>query len=322
MEFEHIFVPFDRIDIEDTLFRISTGSVSAGLVESIKQTGLLNPPILIGCPKGYRIVSGFKRISACRKTGADGLVVRLLDPAAPIERCIQIAIVDNTSQRSLNLVEQAHAVALLSSVYTDRTQLAKAANSVGLSINPDMAGKLKRLAQMGALLKSGVLDGSIALPVAMQLHEMGDAPAVQAVGLLLRELGISLNRQREMLEWIISICRRDDMAPARLLAAGDIVDIRRNKDLDRRRKGQLIRDYLKKRRYPTIFRHEQRFAAIVHGLKLAHGTCLTASQHFESPTYSLNFEFKNQTELSAKLKEFEKIVKTDKLHALWDEFDD
>jgi len=322
MEFEHRFVPFERIDTEDTLFRISTGSVSAGLVESIQQIGLLNPPILIRCPKGYRIVSGFKRISACRKTGAGGLAVRILDPAAAIERCIQIAIADNTSQRSLNLVEQAHAVALLSSVCTGYTQLAEAANLAGLSINPDMAAKLKSLAQMDPLLKSGVLDGSIALPVALQLHEMDDAAAVQAVGSLLRELGISLNRQREMLEWIISICRRDDMAPAQLLAADGIVDLRRNKDLDRRQKGQLIRTYLKKRRYPTILRYERRFAAIIHRLKLTQGTCLIAPQHFESPTYSLKFEFKNQSELSAKLKEFENIVKSDKLAALWSELDD
>ncbi len=322
MEFKHALVPFDRIDTEDTLFKISTGSASAELVESIKQIGLLNPPILIGYEKGYRIVSGFKRISACRQAGASGLVVRLLDPAAAIERCVQIAIVDNTSQRSLNLVEQAHAVELLSSVYADATQLAGAANLAGLSINPDMAGKLKRLAQMDPLLKSGVLDGSIALPVAIQLQAMNDAAAVQAVGSLLRELGLSLNRQREMMEWIISICRRDDMAPAQLLTADGIVDLRRNKDLDRRQKGQHIRDYLKKRRYPTILRYERRLAAIVKNLKLAHGTCLIAPQHFESPTYSLKFEFKNNSELLAKLDEFEKIVKSEKLAALWNNLDD
>jgi ParB family chromosome partitioning protein len=319
MEYKHVFVPFDLIHSEDTQLKISTGAVSAALVQSIKRIGLLNPPALLACSSGYRIVSGFKRIEASRQTTTGGIVARVLGPVTPLERCIQIAIADNTSQRSLNIVEQAHAVALLSSVYPDRTLLAGAANLVGLSINPDMADKLIKLAGMDPLLKSGVMDGSIALPVAMQLHDMNDVAAARVLGILLRELGLSLNRQREILEWVVSICRRDDMAPAELLVAQDIVHYRQNKDLDRRQKGQLIREYLKKRRYPTILRYERRFADTVRRLKLSKGTHLIAPPHFESSIYGLKFEFKNQSELADKLQEMEKIVKSEIMQIFWDD---
>ena len=167
------------------------------------------------------------------------------------------------------------------------------------------------------LLKSGVLDGAIALPVALQLHEWRDSAAVRALGTLLMELGLSLNRQREMLEWIVSICRRDDLTPLQLVMSKDIEKIRRNMELDRRQKAQIIRDYLKKRRYPTIADIEKRFSDIVRKLKLESGTSLIPPPHFESPTYSLKFEFNNQSEMSEKLKEFEQVVKSEKLAALW-----
>lgn len=319
MEFKLSTIPINRINAQDTRFKISTGAASAALVESVKYCGLINPPILLAINDGYSIVSGFKRIEAWRQTSKSGVFARIMDPEAPLERCIQIAISDNSQQRPLNLVEQAHAVELLSSLYPEDSKLPEAAHRVGLPINPAMAEKLRKLARMDQLLKSGVLDGSIALPVAIQLHDMSDSNASRALGTLIRELGLSLNRQRELLEWVVSICRREDISPGNLLAADEIDQCRQNNDLDRRQKAQLIRDYLKRRRFPTLVSHEHRFKQTVQKLRLANGTSLIAPPHFESPTYSLKFEFKNQKELSNKLQEMEKIVKSEIMLTFWDD---
>jgi hypothetical protein len=119
MEFEHRSVPVERILSEDTLFKISTGKTSEALVASIRLVGLLNPPILIACAGGFRIVSGFKRIAAMRQLNSNDIPARLLNPGAAAEYCIRIAIIENSSQRSLNLVEQANAVGLLATFHAD-----------------------------------------------------------------------------------------------------------------------------------------------------------------------------------------------------------
>lgn len=319
MEFERSSVPVERILAEDTLFKISTGAASAELVASIRLIGLLNPPIIIARSGGFRIVSGFKRITALRQLGVSSIPVRLLDPGTEVENCIRIAIIENSSQRSLNLVEQANAVGLLATFITDARQVADAACSVGLSVNTGMAKKLKKLAAMEDTLKTGVLDGTIALPVAIQIHDMKDAAATQTLGALLKELGLSLNRQREMLEWIASICRRDDISVSQLLASEEIANCLRDPNLDRRQKGQLVRKYLKTTRYPTIQSHEKRFDDIVKKLTLAKGTFLTPPPHFESPSYCLRFEFSSYDELLEKLKQFEKITKSELIASLWDD---
>lgn len=319
MEFEHRSVPVERILSEDTLFKISTSAASEALVASIRLVGLLNPPILIACAGGFRIVSGFKRIAAMRQLNSSNIPARLLNPGTAAECCIRIAIIENSSQRSLNLVEQANAVGLLATFLTDSRELADAACSVGLSVNPGMAEKLKKLAVMEDTLKKGVLDGTIALPVAIQIQDMRDPQTIQALGALLTELGLSLSRQREILEWIVSICRRDDISVSQLLTAEEIVNCLRNPDMDRRRKGQLIRNYLKTSRYPTIRSYEKRFNEIVKNLKLSKGTFLSAPPHFESPIYGLRFDFSDYHELRKKLEEFEKIVKSENLKSLWND---
>ena len=312
-------VPVERILVEDSFFKISTGAVPDELVASIRLFGLLTPPIIIERPNGFRIVSGFKRVDALRQLGNNNIPARLLDPDTTVENCIRIAIIENSSQRSLNLVEQANAVALLSTSLAGTRQLADAACSVGVSVNPGMAEKLKKLAAMEDTLKTGVLDGTIALPVAIQIQAMADPVATVALGQLLKELKLSLNRQREILEWIVSICRRDDVTVSQLLASEKIANCLLDPKLDRRQKGQMIRKYLRTSRYPTIQAHEKRFDGIVKKLALAKGTVLTAPPHFESPNYSLRFEFGSYDELRQRLEEFEKIVESEALKPIWDD---
>ena len=312
-------VPVERILVEDTFFKISTGEVPAELVASIRLVGLLNPPIIIEKSDGYRIVSGFKRVAALRQLRTNSIPARLLDSDTPVENCIRIAITENSSQRSMNLVEQANAVALLATFLQDFGQLADAAFSVGVSVNPGMAEKLKKLEAMEDSLKTGVLNGTIALPVAIQIQAMNDPASGMVLGALLKELGLSLNRQREMLEWITSICRRDDLTVSQLLATEEIANCLLDSKLDRRQKGQMIRKYLKTCRYPTIQAFEKRFNGIVKKLALAKGTVLTAPPHFESPIYSLRFEFGSYDELQLKLEEFEKIIESEALKSIWDD---
>jgi hypothetical protein len=322
MEYKQDTVPVERILTEDTMFKISTGTASAELVASIRLVGLINPPIVIAYSDGFRIVSGFKRIAALQQMGIDHIPVRILDPATKTDCCIRIAIVENSTQRSLNLLEQAQVVALLATCYTDIHQLADAACATGLSVNADMAKKLSKVAVMAPLLKMGVLDGTIAMPVAILLHDMNDGEVASAIGTLLKELGLSLNRQRELLEWITAICRRDDITVSELLAAEEISRCVQDTNTDRRQRGLQIRNYLRTRRYPTIQHHENMFAGLVNKLKLKRGTLLMAPKYFESPVYSLKFEFKHEHELHQKLDEFKRIVKSGALQSLWDDCDD
>ena len=319
MEFKYDRVNLDQVDSEDTRYKISSGDVKPELVASIDRLGLLNLPILTtGNDRGFKIVSGFKRIAACRQLGVAHIPARFLSSEQDMGQAIQIAIEDNTSQRELNLIEQARAIELLWMYHLDMNKLVDAANMAGLAVNMEMAAKLKILAGMNALVQKGVLEGSLSLPVAMQLHGLKDAEGANVIAELLVELGLSLNRQREVIENIVSICRRDDLLVQQLLMEDAIRDCRNNGEIDRKQKGAQIRGLLKRRRYPNIARHEQRFAVMVRKLNLSPGTHLIPPQFFESPTYTLKIDFKSPKELAEKLGEIDRLSKSQELKTLWE----
>lgn len=317
MDFNYGTVDLNLIDTNDLFYRISTSELTSSLVNSINQMGILNPPILIKKSSCYKIVSGWRRIRACHQLGFEIIPVRLLNTSMDRGRCIQLAICDNAFQRELNLVEQARAVQLLSTVCQTTSELVEVANAVGLSINQDILEKLLKLAQMDGTIQSGLIDGSISLSVAMALHGMNDQKDSILIGHLLEELGLGLNRQREMLDWIKAICRWEGISAQKLLEADTIQQCRQNDQFDRRQKGRIIRDYLRKRRFPTIVQYENNFTRTLRKLNLTSGTHLIAPQHFESPVYTFKIDFKNQCELQDKCLEINEISKKNEIKFLW-----
>ena len=319
MDFEYGNVGLERISVHDIRFRITTLAVSEALLTSIRQVGLINPPVLLKAREYFEIVSGFNRVAACRKLGMLEIRARILDSNTSLARCAQIAIADNTSQRSLNLMEQARSLELLASCYQTQEQLLGTARSLGLAINAEMAGKLRKLADMNDSLKTGVAEGAVALPVALQLQAMNDNILCDELTALLVELCLSLNRQREILDWAVSICRRDNLSAAELLLSGNVLKIRQDAELDRRQKGQLIRDELRRRRYPEIVRHEESFALRLRRLHLPRGTRLIPPQHFESPVYTLNLDFQDRREFSERLEELQRLAGSGMINVLWED---
>lgn len=317
MEFRYQSVRIDSIHCEDIRFKITAYADPTFLCQSIRQFGIINPPVLLEDTSGYRIVCGFNRLSACQQLKLTEIYCRILDADTPLDRCICMAIADNASRRSLNLIEQARAIALLGSCHPDMLELIDTANKLGLTVNKEMIGKLLQVDGMNGLMKTGIAQGSIALPVALQLQSISDASFSNELAALLLELDLSLNRQREMLDWIVSICRRDSIHPSQLLSIGSIQSIRTDHTIDRREKGRHLRDKLRKIRFPAITNHENRFAETVARLKLAKGTHLIAPQHFESPYFSLKFDFQNRQELSDKLREFDRLSKSNIIDSLW-----
>ncbi len=320
MDFEYRAVSVSQIDPNDTTYRITGSKPVDDLVQSIRDVGLLRPPLLKADGQRHVIVSGFKRIAACRRLGWPCITAGLLDTAISAAHCAIIAVADQTAHRKLNLVEQAQAVNLLARVFEKKDALFAAARKAGLEINAHLAEKLNRVVNMSQLLQSGLIEGSIALPVALAIDRMQDKDAADSVTRLLNEFNYSLNQQREVLEAVTAVSRRDGIPIPRLLGNGAIGDIRLNEELDRGHKARMIRDYFKTRRYPTISSVDKQFQKLSKQLKLDDHVQLIAPRNFESPTYALRFEFNKPEDLTTIQKELNRLVSAPEIKRLWDLF--
>jgi len=314
-------VSLDQIDERDHHYKISTGGPSGPLVASIERVGILTPPVLI--PKKdttWSIVSGFKRIAALKRIGVRETIACMLDRKTDPIRCIEIAVIDNSIHRSLNPVEQGRAVLLLDSVYSDDVSLCRAADALGVPVNASAAQKLRFAAQMIPCLQNALINGQVALPVALQLSDMKELSDIEQLIELIDVMGLGLNRQREMLDWLKAISRREGISLTTLLEDVEIKRVVENHDMDHKQKSRLLRGYFRQRRYPEMVETETRFKDMVKSLKLGNGIRLVPPQHFEGQVFNLTVQFSDHQELISRYQRLNIPVNSSTMAALWDIF--
>ena len=305
-------VALSEIDSATDAFRISTHTDLTSLSLSIGRFGVINPPILLRDEHGtYQIVSGFARVAAAGLLDRETITARILPETVSRAECVQIAIVENTSLRSLNPLEQARCVALLSTITENADHLVAAAREMGLHINKKMASVLARVIQMPSCLHRGLTGGSIALPVALLISQMEDTLCIEMLSAFLIDLNLSLNRQRELFDWIEALAHLENQSVSRVLSDPDLIPLLQDPDLDRKQKITAVRLYFRKRRYPNIVNAEQRYETCHRKLKLPHGVVLIPPPYFESDTYSLRIDFKTIAELKQIRSDLDTIIDSD-----------
>ena len=292
------------IRLGDETYRISTRRPLAPLVDSIGCIGLINPPLVIPQGNGYRIICGFRRVKACQRLSLPEIPVRRLPAETSGERCLEWAIADNTSQRRLNLVETSRALNKLKARLPGSAGLAETAAMLGLPGDRRMIDKILPICHFGEPIQEGVVNGSLALPMALELGRMpaGDGDALAAIFQLLR---LNLNRQREMLLYIKEIALRDEVDLADVYASRQVREIVQDPELDTPRKARRLRSLLRSRRFPALDAVEKDFEKKTKALKPSPGVTVVPPPSFESPTYQIKLSFDSLSQLKKRLSALE-----------------
>lgn len=289
-------VPVDAIDAEELRFRITTRSDLEPLAASIGRLGLLQPLLLRAAGRGYTIVSGFRRLAACRQLGRREIPARVLSLAVTDACCARLAIGENALARPLNLIETARALALLTATAPDGRLPVEDAGALGLPAHAGVAARLMRLERLPAAVREGVQEGAIALAMAEELGRL--APdAASAFARLFRRLGLGLNRQREILSLVTEIAAREGRPVLEILTGHELEECLLDPAADRGHAAQQIRRRLHRRRFPAIRRAEEGFETLRRRLDLGEGLQLTPPRDFEGTCFSLTLSFGSLEEL-------------------------
>lgn len=296
MCFKTKIINLAQIDIDDNFFRITTELKVDDLMMSIKHLGLLNFPLLLEKESGYAIISGFRRIEACRRLNWFELSARVLGSDADRFHCVNYAITDNAFQRPLDIIEKSKCFKMLSEFYKDIDSLAEALPALGLSEHPSMIKKIQTVYDMPKSLQNSLHSNAITLAMALELAELAMDDAEGLISLF-NTLKLSLNKQREILTTVKEIAVREDIPVIQVLSSLQLKSILINKDLDSNLKSRKIRAYLKRRRYPAITSAEKIFQNHLQKLNPEKGLEFIPPVNFEGSTYTLKLTFKNLKEL-------------------------
>ena len=317
MEFDCRPIAVQKIDFSDATYRLSIEDRDHGGPINGDMHHIVSPPILLDNNGRFTIIRGFRQVQVHMGQPNATIQSIVMGPDTSAMDCAKIAVCSLVSCGSPNIVASSAAVVLLSSFCSSGKELTSVARQCGLSVNGAMVAKLLQVGQMPEAVRRGLSEGSIALPVAMILDGEPDDGLKVMLAELLRELDVSLNRQRELVEWIKAICKRDQMTIDQLLEETEIRNLRKDRQIDIRQKVSRVRSYLRRRRFPAITQFEQRYQSILRDLSLNPGMQLRPPAHFESDTYCLTMEFDGYDALLNQQKALEKLINKKNINMLW-----
>lgn len=289
------------IRFKDETYRITTAICDQTLVDSIRQIGLINPPILFRGKTAYTIISGFRRIAACRKLKIRRIKVKVLAPETTNLDRAKLAIADNAAQRSFNLVETSRALNLLSGSFVDLEGMAETARTLGLPENPEIMARIMIISRLPRIIQNSILEDRISMKMAIELGHY--EPSVGALLMkVITELGLNRNKQKEVITNLVEIAARESISIPQVLASSDIRSILTDAKLDNIQKTRKLRTCLRRKRYPHLFQAEEMFKRNLKQLHLGPKITLTPSEYFEGTSFKLNLVFDNEAELKQRIR--------------------
>ncbi|MDI6796464.1 MAG: ParB N-terminal domain-containing protein [Desulfatibacillaceae bacterium] len=319
MDCKRITSPVERIDEADTTFAVSIGRDREALGRSIALVGLMHPPFVRQKPDGrLQVVSGFARAAICKEQGWSQIPVNLLPENGDMEACACIAVADNSGQRPLNTMEQARAVALLERFCAPEKLEAFLPLVFGRPSPISFAKKIAALVQLPPSLHLPLALGKISLPVAQRLCQVQRDEA-RAIGSLLADLPLSVSKQKEIFDHIEQIAAREETTAADVLDEPDFRQILQGSQSDANVTANLVRAWLKMRRFPNLEKAMQDFDKALAGLGLPPSISWQAPPFLEGTVHRLALRFENRADIENLRDILDQIISNPALCRLLDE---
>lgn len=294
-----------RINLEDDRFRTSYFPDLSRLILSIKKAGLMSPPLVREEKKRYVLVTGWKRVLACRKLRLARISVLVTEERDDLHLFLS-GFYDNLAAREIPLLEKAEIARKLLGFGLDRNELLGVYFPI-LSL-PATAAHLEALlglAEADAALKKFVRDRDAPLPVVQALLRFGPAGR-KCLLPLLRPLG--QNKQKEILENSWEICRRDSVSVRHILSDNEARRALVSRKLSPLQKAERIRGFLRRKRFPRLSSREEEFNSALRKIRCPPGLAIRPSPYFEDEKISASFWFKDEGEFRAGVKKLEEIA--------------
>jgi len=301
MRYELRTIPLKDISIEDRTFIITTDGNNVLLQKSIEQVGLLCPPYIYfdDHAQYYRIVCGLRRINACIAAGWKEITVCVVDTACDEKELFLLSFYDNLSHRILNPVEQARTALRLLGYFSADTVISEYLPLLALPPTEKTLNHLLCMARLDPEIQEAVVQGRICESVAAKLALLQEEDRKALFGLFSR-VHVSASKQEEIVSYCMDISLRDGTACSEIVRDRGIQDIIVADKQTLSQKGDRVRALLRRRRFPLLSEHEEKFLAQRKKLRLPVGVQLLPPPFFEGGRFRIEIEFNRTADLREK----------------------
>ena len=297
---EVISLDLSLIDSEDTTFLVGHKENLSFLQSSIKEIGLLNPPILRVLGEKYQIISGWKRILSCKELGLTELLCKIYysSDLSDID-CLKIVFYDNKD--NFSDLELAELIKLFKDLclIDDKALMDNILPLLEIPSTRKHLDKYLCLASLDQAIKDAYYRDKITIEQCQMLSEIVSDNQVPMLEYLLLKYNLNNNESRQVMQIVEEIALRDlKSIPEVVSQAEDAINT------ENKGKNEL-RQELRRMRYPELSSVEAEFKKAVQDLKLPNQINLLINQFFEGNDLEFRIKVKSTDELSQALHSLE-----------------
>jgi len=298
-------IPLARIDLENTIYALDCRGPSDELADSVRREGLLSPPLLspLNTDSRHTIALGRKRLLACRAAGLERAECLVVSPETSEIDLLKIAIEDKRAKGELGKIEKGRALRAWESIRPSGDPENGFLPLLGLAPKLGILDPIRKWARIPADVESAYFNGLLSEAPALVLSGCDESSRSAFIDLF-RELRFGVNLQKEALELIPEIARRETVE-----VSGTIAGLRAEAaslvapDSSTPEQAAAFRRRLRRRRFPRLSRAEEKFENAIKELRLPRGCAIDPPPFFEGDRYRFTCEFNSTNQAARDLAE-------------------
>ena len=279
------------IRLDDTRFQITAREENlSSLTRSIKTVGLVCLPTVWAADTGFVPVSGFRRIQAVQSFSETEKIDCRIMPADAEMACAMQAVADNAFARELTPAEQVRAVKLMNR-FMDPAQMVR--QSLGIFNRQLNQGFIAALLAVSTLPPEAMIlleNGNLGLKPARRLTGY-DKDTIDVLIHIFSRIKASSGKQLDIITCLTEVCKIEHIRPGTLFEENGLQAVLKRDTGDPGQKGDQVRQYLFRRRFPNLEQTRQRIKSGLGRLLSGKSLRFHLPENFESTVYGVSFDF-------------------------------
>ncbi|MDB9823046.1 ParB/RepB/Spo0J family partition protein [Deltaproteobacteria bacterium] len=267
------------------------------LIDSMKATGLINPPLVARNREGrFDIVAGYRRIMALKSMGSENApCMDLSDSGFSYLELLLINLYDNIPHRRFNEVEKGMIINRLMLHMSGRDIEKHYMRLLNIRNRKDI-DMLKEIDEFNKTTKDSIASGAISMKTIGLVLELDKSSRAVILKWILN-LRLNFNQQLKYIDYINDISIKENKSASDIIKEEQFLSIWEDRELNTPQKSKKILELLSYRRFPLLTRSEKNFAKNIAKLNLPNIVSIWHSPFFEAQDYRLEIVFKDGMEL-------------------------
>ncbi|MFC2168514.1 ParB/RepB/Spo0J family partition protein [Acidobacteriota bacterium] len=306
-------IPLEDIDLSDQRFRVSYFFNLDQLSQSIREVGLIYPPVVSQRNDSIVPVTGWKRIFACKKLFLSPIPAYLSSETDDL-KSFKLALFENLTTKKFDMIERAEIVCRLKKFgESEKNIIRRYLPLFGIPPTYDYYDLYSNISCLKRKEKSIVSEKNMALSVVEYLIQFSPKERKILFPIL---VFLSQNKQKELLELTREISLRTEIPVQEIFDSKEIKNVLLSDNLSSIQKADRVRFLLKEMRFPLLSSREKSFDSAKKKLGWPKDIDLSPTPYFEDNQAHIKFSFKGNKDYLKKISNLLSMSEKDEFSSL------